>query len=198
MTGHQLQPEELRWRAFVLFLFFFPFVCPLTGVMFLRWFLVSCPGFVHPAWPECQPRPWPLLFYQSLTSFPLSSSASSFLPLLSLLAPSLNERNQHGFPSSSLLSPPSFHLWFPLCACKFLALTSNMSVRLHPSPHLLITQQIHANMYLWLSWGTYVIICKNRQISSQLHPGALYDDYSCFTVTGVYLYLVVCSHGLCL
>lgn len=129
--------------------------------MFLRWFLVSCPGFVHPAWPECQPRPWPLLFYQSLTSIPLSSSASSFLSLLSLLPPPLNELSQHGFPLS-LLSPPSFHLWFPLCACIFSALTSTMSVRLHPSPHLLITQQIHANMYLWLSWGTYVIICKKQ------------------------------------
>lgn len=85
-----------------------------------------------------------------------------FLSLLSLLAPPLNELNQHGFPSSSLLSPPSFHLWFPLCACIFSALTSNMSVRLHPSPHLLITQQIHGNMYLWLSWGTYVIICKTQ------------------------------------
>ena len=146
------------WRIkvksiFLMFCFFFsfPFVCPLTGVMFLRWFLVSRPGFVHPAWPECQPRPWPLLFHQSLTSFSLSSSPSS-LSLLSLLAPPLNEPNQHGFPPSSLLSPPSFLLWFPLCACIFSALTSNMIVRLHPSPHLLITQQIHGNMYLWLSW----------------------------------------------
>lgn len=111
-------------------IFFFPFVCPFTGVhLFLFnnffWCLLSCSGFMHPAWPEHQPRPCPLLYFQLLHF--LSSSFTSSTSLLFV---------RSVFVSSAVSLPPLWMNWtsmaslHPLC----LSLPQHRSCFLNRSP----------------------------------------------------------------
>lgn len=135
----------------------------------LRWFLVSCPVLALCILHGLSVSLVPASSSPGNPSLPLSCNLSTPTSLLSPLAPlwmnwtsmaSLHPLclflPQHRF----LLPQPSPSTFGFLSALVFPALTCK---NFHPSTHLLmswITITIHGTMYLWLSWGAYVIICK--------------------------------------
>lgn len=166
-------------------IYFLPFVCPFTGVhlclfnnffwCLLFWLYASCM-----AWSSASSLPSPLLSTPSLPFFLFSPVCLERPPELCYLSSSpLNELNQHGFSASSLpVSPTALFLLPKLppppplllsSLCLFFQLSH---VTCKTSTHLSISWchewqgKIHGKMYLWLSWGTYVIICKAWNIAS--------------------------------
>lgn len=163
MTGHQLQPEELRWRAFVNVFWFLPSpVCALFlvsicfGCFERISFDVSCLVLVLCILHGLSVSLALSTVSSSCLLLSCSSGASSRAPL-SLLPPLW--MNWTGILSACLSHgtvPASQNHPLPLLVSfVFRALIFNTSLKLSISSFLNIVM-----MYLWLSWGTNVIICK--------------------------------------
>lgn len=123
MTGHQLQPEELRWRAFVNVFWFLPSpvcaLCPFVLVvsrgflltsLVLFWFYASCT-----AWAWASPS---LLSVPPVFCSPVHLEHRPELRCLSCLLSEWTEpaSSQPVCPTALFPLPKTipFHFWFPL------------------------------------------------------------------------------------
>lgn len=157
MTGHRLQPEELRWRAFIecwrsLWFFPLPFVCPFTGVhvCFCCWFLVLF-------WLYASRTAW-------ASASSLSSTFSSFLSSSSDTSSSL-----------LLLSPPPWMICTSMASqhplCLSLSLSSVPSSYSFPSSLVLSSISLFSSSHMSVKLSS---IYSSLDVMTTIHDTCIY------------------------